>query len=447
MNSASALPMRFPVDCPVDLKTLRVPKVSSRMLLFALTTLLVSVFLTAQHQWDRSGLTDYVESAEERAVAAVNGNTTRRAAFLMLGTCGCLLLLTSGRIPAIREPLSILLLLATAWVFCSVSWATAAGYTTKRLLLLLLVMSGVAGIASRINLRQLALITLAVSTGYLTLGLTAELLQANFRPWASGYRFAGTLHPNAQGANCAAMALSAFAVWRDNRRKLDGTRLSRLLLFIAIVFLMLTKSRTVILAMLVVSTVLWATRKRMVVNLLAVTGAVLLAAILAYATTVVGDHGLWQANMGRDDSYGFLNGRLPIWSLCFERIQGRLLIGHGYDGFWTAERIEDISWELNWAVSSAHSEFIDIVLGVGIIGLSLHLLVWAIAVAWFWRRYFVLGLGADALILGMLWMGSVQGLMEAGSMHPSSLLPFVTLTGMVRLAFFSNQHTLRNAAI
>ena len=64
----------------------------SWLLLSGCTLLIGIVFLTDEHRWDRSGLKDYVESAEERASAAQSGNNLRRLAFLTIGQLAYIIL-------------------------------------------------------------------------------------------------------------------------------------------------------------------------------------------------------------------------------------------------------------------------------------------------------------------------------------------------------------------
>lgn len=422
-------------------------------------TLLVGlVFLTDEHRWDRSGLKDYVESAQERASAATEGNRLRRLAFLALGASGAVLLFASGGLPALREPLGMCLLLATAWTFASFLWAESASFTLKRLMLLVLCSSGIMGLASVLTIRRLTILTLFVTTFYLGVGICAELSLGNFRPWAGGYRFAGTLHPNAQSTNCGAMALAAFALWhripidRDasfSRRLLLARQLAGLLFFVAVGFLFLTKSRTAIAAVMLTVTLVWGTRQRLGTNLIVGGAGLLTAVILGYVLLVsgAGKNVSDSANLGRADSQGALNGRLPIWEICVERMGSKLPIGFGYDGFWTPERIQDVSWELGWSISSAHSEYIEIALGLGVIGLALYLLTQTLGIAWFWVRYFRLGHGGDAMVLGLLLVGAIQGFMETSYLHPSSFAPFICLTAMVRLAYFSDHTRMWKEAV
>ncbi len=431
----------------------RMPSLPSWLILSAVTLFVGLVFLTSEHRWDRSSLKDYVESAEERAIAAVSGNKLRRFAFFAIAGCGTLLLLSSGKWPALREPLGLCLLLAAGWSFASVLWADSVGFTTKRLFLLLLCSCGALGIASTLSLRQMAILLLCVTAGYAFMGILAEVLQGNFRPWAAGYRFAGTLHPNAQATNCGAMALSALAVWKGNaltnrragtrRWRFGAQQMAGCLFISAVVLLLMTKSRTASAAIIMVITIVWATRQRLALNLMLAGSALVPALLLAYAITftAAGSSVGEAANMGRSDSQGAFNGRLPIWEICLGRVGAHVPIGFGYDGFWTAERIEDISWEVGWSISSVHSEYIELVLGLGVIGLGLYLMVQFLAIGWFWLRYYRLGFGGDALILGLLLIGAVQGFMETGYLHPSSFVPFMTLSGIVRLAFFTDHQT------
>lgn len=412
------------------------------------------VFLTSEHRWDRSGLKDYVESASERAVAAVSGNNTRRMAFLAIGAVGIGLLLIGRRMPALREPLGLSLLLACSWTYASVMWADSVGFTIKRLLLFTLCISGCIGISSALSLRQMAIVLLSVTTGYLILGVVAEVMQGNFRPWAGGYRFAGTLHPNAQATNCGAMALGALALWKKRpgetgKRRAVFRKLMGCMFVVAVLFLVLTKSRTATAAIILVIGSIWASRKSLGFNLI-LSGTGLLAVLsLSFVLSVTGaaDSVGETANMGRADSQGAFNGRLPIWDICIRNMGSQIPVGVGYDGFWTPDRIEDISWAVGWSISSVHSEYIELVLGLGVFGLLLYLAAQGAAIIWFWIRYYRLGNGGDAMILGLLLIGAIQGFMETGYLHPYSLVPFLTLAGMTRLAFFTDRHTSLQGAI
>lgn len=416
------------------------------------------VFLTEGHRWDRSGLKDYVESAAERADAASSGNNQRRLAYLTLGAAGIVMLFVSGKMPAVREPMGVFLFLAIAWTYSSVLWADTFAFTLKRLLLVSLCATGVIGFASVLTLRQVAMVMVCVTTFYLGVGIFAEIAQGNFRPWASGYRFAGTLHPNAQATNCGSMAFAAFALTRRSVEEIGVTfrkrkKILRMvtgsLFLLALFCLLLTKSRTAIAGVLFILGLTWASRKSLGTNLVVAGAGLLLLLTLAYTITVSGigrDVGE-TANLGRDDSQGAFNGRLPIWEICLRQLGNKSLIGCGYDGFWTGDRIQDVSWELGWDISSAHSEFIELILGLGIIGMILYAGVQFSAIGRFWYRYRKLGYGGDGLMMGLLLIGLIQGFMETGFLHPSSFAPFMTLCGIVRLGFFTDQPTLRSEAV
>ncbi len=74
--------------------------------------------------------------------------------------------------------------------------------------------------------------------------------------------------------------------------------------------------------------------------------------------------------LGKDPT---LTGRTEIWSLVWNAVQPRLWIGYGYGAFWSnpdgpAGEIWDV---LNWHVPNAHSGFLELWLGLGLVGVML----------------------------------------------------------------------------
>lgn len=73
-----------------------------------------------------------------------------------------------------------------------------------------------------------------------------------------------------------------------------------------------------------------------------------------------------------------LTGRTDLWSLSIEAIERRPLLGYGYQAFWTydsqpARRIREA---INWPEAPhAHNGYIDITLGMGLVGFSVYCLV------------------------------------------------------------------------
>ena len=59
------------------------------------------------------------------------------------------------------------------------------------------------GFARQFPAAHVALMALVISGAYLIVGVGTELALGTFRPWSPDYRFAGTVHPNSQGAQLA----------------------------------------------------------------------------------------------------------------------------------------------------------------------------------------------------------------------------------------------------
>jgi exopolysaccharide production protein ExoQ len=77
--------------------------------------------------------------------------------------------------------------------------------------------------------------------------------------------------------------------------------------------------------------------------------------------------------LGRTSS---LSGRIPLWRIVIEEIAARPIRGYGFAAFWTSwegQRVSDtVSWDV--AVPHAHNGFLEVTLGLGLVGVTLLLL-------------------------------------------------------------------------
>ena len=76
---------------------------------------------------------------------------------------------------------------------------------------------------------------------------------------------------------------------------------------------------------------------------------------------------------GRDPT---LTGRTLLWHEVWELVRERPLLGYGYGAFW-AESSEPASllWEaIGWAVPTAHNGYLELLLELGVVGLTLFVL-------------------------------------------------------------------------
>lgn len=104
----------------------------------------------------------------------------------------------------------------------------------------------------------------------------------------------------------------------------------------------------------------------------------LVAACLIFALLAVPAASWSLANMdkimgifGKDPS---VSGRLPLWHAVRTEIADRPLLGYGYAAFWTSSDADYWREQLNWDAPNAHNGFLEMALGIGIVGLGIFLL-------------------------------------------------------------------------
>ena len=202
----------------------------------------------------------------------------------------------------------------------------------------------------------------------------AEIFFGTFRPFTSGYRFSGTLHPNIQGINCALLVLSAVAAATTERRR------NRLYWFCAVVgffFLILTASRTAFAAALVAIGVYLASicSKRAKIAMAYALSIVFCLVMLVLVNGLI--PGLKSAAMlGRDDSNdASFNGRTGIWDEVGRYAVRHPIVGYGYGGFWTPTRMSLISDDEHFGIPNSHLAYLDYLLTLGAVGMVTYTLL------------------------------------------------------------------------
>ncbi|MGA8730246.1 MAG: O-antigen ligase family protein, partial [Terracidiphilus sp.] len=140
---------------------------------------------------------------------------------------------------------------------------------------------------------------------------------------------------------------------------------------------MLTKSRTSLVCGVLTLAFYWAERLSRKYILTLLPTATILASVLigAYLLDSEAAKQLNQTLLaGRDaDTYENFSGRVPLWRLCMQYVAVRPVAGYGFYGFWTPERIRTVSASEGWAVPESHNGFIELMLGLGVMGLFLYL--------------------------------------------------------------------------
>jgi O-antigen ligase len=434
-------------------------------------------FFLGEHDWGKSQLVDFAPSDEELVSAVQGGDAWRQLAFLSIGAMGVFLLLprsgATGILPVLRgadcqsaskirhvgnlphgtgetpvapairfdNALALLMLMYLAWCLASIMWSVEPMMSGKRWMVLMLCFLGVLGTSRCLSRQELCSAAMTIMAGYAAIGLLAELSLGTFRPWQAGYRFGGTVHPNAQGVYCAILCLAAVC------KIIDPTRRKPLaigLCAISIVLLLLTKSRAALAGLAAALPVLWLVRARVKTKVLVAGGAVLAVTAALLAATLAGIDVKREATdavlLGRSDDAESLSGRVPLWSELLTYAAQRPLLGYGYDAFWTPTHIEDVSAFAEWAIHTAHSSYIDVLLSVGVVGAGLALAATATAVGRAAAAYVRSGDPGAAFALGLLVFGLVNASMESTFGQPHCV-SFLAACGVGHLAFFPGEVT------
>jgi O-antigen ligase len=371
---------------------------------------------------------DFTETVAE-------GGAMREIQFTLLGlvALGRLAFRRTGQ--SVRVPPN-----ALGWLFAglavlmvaSVLWSDEPMFTVRRVVALAMV--GLAAFAYRSMPGEefLRLVFFTTLAG-LAFGLAKEGALGSFHPWDPEYRFKGTLpHPNIQGWNCALVFLSGLSLVHALRRWRPA-----LVLVFPLAGLFLTRSRTSVAALL------GAALFYAFLSLLRTRPLVLAAALCLAATAVVSAVWIVQtspgvedaAKLGREDSnVTTLEGRTEIWEEALVYVRARPWLGYGYDSFWSAKQIEEFSGVLGWRIPNAHSNYLDVLLGLGGIGLFIFVCILWVGIRRASRVAVESGNTADLFTATLLVFCALHGFLETTIVGPS-FLTLLYMIAVVRLGF------------
>lgn len=306
-------------------------------------------------------------------VSGQSGTLMRELAYIALGIVGLIgtyfaLVLQRTRLNWNRG-VTLFLSLLLGWCFLSVLWAASSAITAKRLFVLSMIFIGAFGVVVSWTRAEVLKFMALSAFIQITLGFGAELSYGYFTPWQSTYRFSGTLPGNRQGYVCLVLILSTLCLIRMKER---GRWFYQFLSVYGFVTLLLTRSRGDLLALasaLVLYLLLTLKRQQRVLAAIGIGSLALMILISGFGPPLVSF-----LNRGGEGSEDF-DGRAPLWDNLMTYAARRPFLGYGYENFWTIDRIDDISKDQGWAISGAHSAYIESLLEIGWIGASLHALV------------------------------------------------------------------------
>jgi O-antigen ligase len=187
---------------------------------------------------------------------------------------------------------------------------------------------------------------------------------------------------------------------------------------LALVLLLLTRSRTAFASIVVAAAVLVLLSARpgwRRIAAAACAAAVMFAVALApgarSAVTSV-------ALLGRDTD----TDRSNLWRECLEYIAERPVLGYGFNAFWTPDRVEEIGSVEQWGVAEAHSLYLEMLLDGGGVGLGLGLIALGAALAGAWTAWRGRRWPEDGLVLVLVLFAALHGVLESTLVRPTFLM-------------------------
>lgn len=256
------------------------------------------------------------------------------------------------------------------WALSSALWSVDPGESFRRSLGLIGTSMAGLYVASKFEPKQqLRMIALVIGLGAVA-SLVVGALVPSLGVTSDGSWVGVYLIKNTMGRMMALGAL-AFALLAFSERRHRWGRIALFLLCFTL--LILSRSATamvvtlLILVLLPLHKILYLRASRLLAA-----SAILVPVVVGAVIWVVEYSDEILLNLGRTSS---LSGRIPLWRIVWDEIMQRPILGYGFTAFWNSwegQRVSDtVAWDV--AVPHAHNGFLEIWLGLGIIGLILML--------------------------------------------------------------------------
>ncbi len=374
------------------------------------------------------------EQVGKLSIALESGRSIRQIAFISMGLWGAAAIFLSPRKFRISGVYLFPLLILIGWAFLSILWSNDRAFTGKRLILLGCVATATTGFVKSFKVRDLALLALLGASIQLIGSIIFDTLYATGEYGRSGYRFSGLQHPNHSGIT-AMLLIFACLYYFERTRQLRFLAL----LAVASVIMFLTKSRTSLIAGLFGIGMFAALRweRRTIVILVLSALAVLGLFFVMVSSGAVPDDWSNVIHMGREDSQAAaLTGRPQIWAAAREWLgsdQTRLLLGVGYDSFWTPEAAEFVSNRIWFRISEGHCAYFDTLLELGVVGVVSYVFLLLASLARYVRLAVTRRSTAYAFAVMILGFAIVHGMTESTTVDPN-FPTFFSFTAMTFLA-------------
>jgi len=329
---------------------------------------LLMVFFIANHNINYNCMETMSKGTEWTVTVLEEGSLKHRLPLLCLGVFAIVILMFAKRsLSPVAKISNWPMILFILWIILSIFWAYDSAFTLRRVIRFLLPCFGAFAIAKRFTFRDIVQLAFLGSLVYIIIGFMIELVHGNFAPFDIEYRFSGTRHPNHQAWHCSMLLFSAIFIMRREKRK---SVFYHTIAIVSMIFLILTKSRSAFTFTLLALFIYWVltSYKSQKFVLILVVGFVFFLLLLLVGDNLFSllQHGFL---LGREEGKYTFSNRIPVWEDSISYITQRPLLGYGFNSFWTTDHI----LTMIYSFSSAHSDYVDLLLGVGVVGLGIFL--------------------------------------------------------------------------
>jgi exopolysaccharide production protein ExoQ len=398
--------------------------------MFAFFTL---VFFFSDHYLYYSRLENFDLSADVFETLAVKGQLQRRVAFVGLALFAITGLLARARHRfKIHTSLGLMLAFFFVWSVMSISWSIDPSLTFRRLGVFVIVCLSAVATVRLFPISFLPSCAFFVTASYLLLGLIVEISLGTFRPLSEGYRFAGTLHPNIQGTNCAMMLLSAISLAGSGKRRRVVFILAACVAFLALI---LTRSRTAFataLFALMAYKGLSASKAKHSMVILSI-GCVFCLSYILWGEDLVAAFEKWLFLGRESEGLDTLAGRIHIWGKSLDYIAQRPLHGYGFSSFWVPRHIQEFSQAVGIGINGAHSVYLELLLNVGLVGSITYVLILCLGIKNALSSYTKTGAAEYGFLFMLLVFSTIHGMLE-GEVIQVSFATLLLICGFLHLA-------------
>ena len=172
-----------------------------------------------------------------------------------------------------------------------------------------------------------------------------------------------------------------------------------------------------------------------------IAGAALVLVAVGALASIPAVQQVWQRGATEEDLES-ASGRTQLWAAAWPMIEAHLWLGHGLGAFWTPHTVLALS--THWSPTSLHNGYLDSVAELGVVGMALIALCFAISARNAWRLMrrggdFEIGLSLLVLYASFAVINSFASILEVFNFFP--------VTAMLVLSFFvSRRLTLRAAS-